>query len=198
MLPGRVGEADDHRARFFRADAGGEKVFPFAAAHGLHFDGQAFPAERGVQHAVPHVQGLVHAVDLFGKHPLETDVAQVEPVRVLPDPGRGCAAAFRQAVAFLDGVDAVRVARQGMVFERLFLGVAFRVGEGVPAPFAEGAQRQAVLAEFREGLQAGGVEGEGEGAVAEVEGIERCQRVYAGVVAGHEGVPVDLVRGAGR
>ena len=144
-----------------------------------------------MQHAVPHIQGLVHALDFFGLHPVEADAAQVQAVGILPDPGRRGAAPFGQTVPFLHGVDAVRMAGQGMVFEGFSLGVAFRVGEAVPAPFTEGAQRQAVLAELREGLQAGGVEGEGEGAVAQVEGIERRECVHVGVVARHERAAVD-------
>ena len=196
VLSGRIGEAQHDGQRPGAFDAGGEHVFALTGADGRDRHGQVLPAERRMQHTVPHVQGLVYGGNLLREHPVETDVAQVHAVRILPDPGGGVLAALRQGVALLHRIDAVRVARQRVVFEGLGLGVAFGVGEGMPGPLAVGAQRQAVLAVFREGLQAGGVQGQGEGAVAEVEGMEGRERVDVGIVTLHERMAVDALRAA--
>ena len=83
-----------------------------------------------------------------------------------------------------------------MVFERLFDAEVFGVGEGVPAPFAVGAERKPVLAVFGEGLQPRGVKRQGKAAVAQVQGMERRERIDVRVVAGDQRFTVDPGRRA--
>ena len=195
--PAGVGEAEGNRQGLLRFHARGEQVLAFTPADGLHLDGEAFPTEGGMQHAVPHIQGLVHLVDLVRAHPLETDVAEVKAVGVGANPG-GCGlAAGRLGIAHLHGIDAVRMPGQWMVLEGFLETEIFGVGEGVPTPLAVGAQRQAVLAELGEGLQARGVERQSEAAVAEVERVQRGKRIDVGIVARHQRFAVDLSRLAG-
>src|SRR5579859_2735037 len=84
-------------------------------------------------------------------------------------------------VAAVDGVGS-----EGLV-ERIVVDV----GKAVPAPFRFGAERNAFVKGFGEGLQAGDVDGEGEAAVADGQCAQRIGCRVRRVVAIEEGVPVD-------
>jgi hypothetical protein len=164
-------------------------------ADGLHINGLAVEFEVANDFAVPEVEGLgdVGQIVRLGEGAVrffqdETDLAEVQAMRVGAEPfdfgrllvvrdvGVGDGAAIEIGVELeLKGVDAPVV----------------RVGCGVPTPIGKCAERDGVLEGVAESLQASGVYGEGEFAVADGEGVVNVELVEDDVVAGDEGVAVD-------
>ena len=71
-------------------------------------------------------------------------------------------------------------------------GPTVGVGNGVPGPLRKGTERSGFFEGFGKGLQAGAIGGEGELAVADGEWILGIELVEDGVVAGDEGMAIDV------
>ena len=79
-----------------------------------------------------------------------------------------------------------------VLFECFFGAIVLRIGKRVPAPVAHRAQGNAALVVFGEGLQAGGIDGKGESAVAYGERRQAVEALDDGIVAADHGVAVNL------
>ena len=116
----------------------------------------------------------------------------MQTVRVGAHPFSGGLSALRHTEAVLDGIQTMRMARQRMILQSLGLGIAFNIGEGMPAPLAVGSERKPLRIEFGKSLKSGGVKRHGELSVAE---IQRMQGVDLGdmrVVPRDEGMSVNF------
>jgi hypothetical protein len=75
--------------------------------------------------------------------------------------------------------------------EGLIQGEAFGIGLAAPSPLRLRPERNAALVQFGEGLQTGGVDGEGELAVAHRQGGENVQAPDLDGVSGEQRISVD-------
>ena len=147
-------------------------------ADGFDFDRLAFEAKVAHQDAFPESQRLANFRQIFGLGAgavglgeAETEPAEVEAVRIGPQPGDFGRAAVARDVGVADlaavGVELAEV--------ELFDRPAVRIGSRVPAPMGERAERDRLVVRFGKGLQAGHVGRKRELAVADREGRFRIE-----------------------
>ena len=161
-------------------------------------------AEAAAERAVPQVEHLLDVGEVVagrlapvGVREAEADAAEVQPVRVGPQPLDLRRPSVARDVRVAD-LPPVRVElREAEPLDR----PAGRVRGGVPAPLRERAERDRLVVGLGEGLEAGRVGGECELAVPDRQGRLRVEGPQDRAVAIDEGPPVDRGRrrrGAGR
>ena len=188
MTAGRIRQAEPDAYRRLGLHRHGHQI-PVGIAGGLHFIALVRGEERGADHPVPHIQGLVDPAQRGLLDVGEADHAEVQAVRVDAVPVGSVQPA---PVADLAGIEflvaAAEVVRQQGLFELQIIGI----GERMPTPLRLRAEGHARAVALREGLQAGHVGRESEAAIADRQGGERVQGRQVGVVAVHESGAVDL------
>ena len=163
-------------------------------AQSLHRDRLAFDPEAAAQDAVPQVEGLLDVGEIVARRrpavpegEAEADAAEVQPVRVGAEP----LDLGRPPVAGNVGVADRATVRVELREPEALDREALRVGGGVPAPLRERAERDRLVVGLGERLEARSVGGEGELAVPDRQGRLRVEGPQHGLVAIHQGVPVD-------
>ena len=189
---GRIRHPETDGGRLLGLHRHGHEV-PVGIAGGQHVVALAVSEERGADHAVPHVQGLVDAGQPVLFDVGEADHAEMQAVGVDAVPVGGILPA---TLADLAGVQLLMapaeiIRKQGLL-ELQLIGI----GERVPAPLGLRPEGNALAVALREGLQAGHVGREGEAAVTDGQRCERVQRGDVGVVASHQRRTVDLAAAA--
>ena len=159
-------------------------------ADGFDGDGGVFDGVAAGEDAGPEIEALVDVFEVVdggegavGAGEFEAELPEAEAVGVGPEVLGG-------GVVLESGVvDRATVGVEG--FEGIGELVALGVGEAVPAPVGEGAERDAFFVDGGEGLEAGDIDCHGEAPVAQGEGGEGIDGGGVGGVAGREGLAVN-------
>ncbi len=179
----RVGKLEDYGDAAL--DSYGDQVLCGMTA-GLGYDLLAAAFELTVQSAGPQIEGLPDEPDVCDLFDGEADTSQVQAVRVLAEP-------IEELLLSVGGGRVADLAAEGVEFSQAEIGraLAGEVGCRVPAPLRLRAQRHLALVRLGKGLQARGVGGEGEFAVADGKRGARVQRVQRRIVARNEAAAVE-------
>ena len=161
-------------------------------AGSAHLVGGLGVGKGAVDLSVPEAELLADVAEVGRRSPfgqLQTHDAEVETMGVGAIPVGGTLLAAR--LLELAGIHLLMTATEVELLQILLYLIVVGVVETVPSPLALGAKGHTFLIKVGEGLQTGGIDGEGELTVAHRERGQRVEGRDMRMVSCHQGLTVD-------